>query len=274
MYYRTFTGFTIMVLFLCTTFLTANASSSVANKLANSMIEGKVLETMDSGGYTYAQVETKEGAVWAAIPKATITKGQDISLKPGALMENFPSKTLNRTFDAIIFSGGINGASAANPHATIQPVAKANGGNSSFADALKAESKGAGPMAGGANLGAAATTSGSSGAVVPSANIKVEKAEGGQTIAELFANPKDFNNKTVKVRGNVVKVSKMIMGKNWLHLQDGTGDASKNTHDLVVTTMSEPTKDSVVIVEGVLHTAKDFGFGYFYDVIVEDATIK
>ena len=186
MYYRTFTGFTIMVLFLCTTFLTANASSSVANKLANSMIEGKVLETMDSGGYTYAQVETKEGAVWAAIPKATITKGQNISLKPGAVMENFPSKTLNRTFDAIIFSGGINGASAANPHATIQPVANAGGANSSFSDALKAESRGGvGPMAGGnANLGAAATTSGSSGAVVPSANIKVDKAETGCRLIE------------------------------------------------------------------------------------------
>ena len=117
---------------------------------------------------------------------------------------------------------------------------------------------------------------GSSSAIVPAAEVKVEKATGenGQTIEECFARAKDLDKKTVQVRGKVMKVSTMIMGKNWLHLQDGTGNPMSNTHDLVVTTQATPEKGSVVVVEGVLAANKDFGAGYKYDVIIEDAEVK
>lgn len=69
-------------------------------------LSGKVVETMDSGGYTYALLEKKGKKTWVAVPQMKITKGQNISFQPGMEMENFKSKTLNRTFDRIIFSAG------------------------------------------------------------------------------------------------------------------------------------------------------------------------
>ena len=63
------------------------------------------------------------------------------------------------------------------------------------------------------------------------------------------------------------------MGRNWLHLQDGTGDPMNNTHDLVVTTATEIGSPDVVTIEGVLSANKDFGAGYTYTVIVENASV-
>ncbi len=71
-----------------------------------SPLSGKVVETMDSGGYTYALLERNGQKTWVAVPQMKISKGQNISFQPGVVMENFKSKTLNRTFDSIIFSGG------------------------------------------------------------------------------------------------------------------------------------------------------------------------
>jgi hypothetical protein len=70
------------------------------------VLSGKVVETMDSGGYTYALLEKKGKKTWVAVPQMKITKGQNISFQPGMEMENFKSKTLNRTFEKIIFSAG------------------------------------------------------------------------------------------------------------------------------------------------------------------------
>ncbi len=70
-------------------------------------LTGKVVQTMDSGGYTYAQIENKGVKTWVAVPKAKVVKGQNISFAPGMEMQNFESKTLKRTFDKIIFSGGV-----------------------------------------------------------------------------------------------------------------------------------------------------------------------
>ena len=78
---------------------------------------------------------------------------------------------------------------------------------------------------------------------------------------------------TVTVKGQVVKVSKNIMGKNWLHIQDGTGDPNKNTHDLVVTTMDVAEKGDIVTVDGPAAANKDFGSGYKYYIIIEDGKV-
>ena len=70
-----------------------------------------------------------------------------------------------------------------------------------------------------------------------------------------------------------MKFSSMIMGKNSIHLQDGTGDPVKKTHDLVVTTSGKAEKGAVITVEGILHKDKDFGAGYRYAAIVEEAKV-
>jgi len=73
---------------------------------ADTALSGKVVETMNSGGYTYVSLEKNGKKTWAAIPAATVKVGQEMTLQPGAEMRNFTSKTLNRTFESIIFSGG------------------------------------------------------------------------------------------------------------------------------------------------------------------------
>lgn len=260
-----------------TGFLTMHTVPANAAEVSSdfSALKGKVLETMDSGGYTYLQIETANGPTWAAIPQTQIEKGQEVTVNPGAVMNNFPSKTLNRTFDSIIFSSGIANGKPTTTTA-VKTIAQPATGDNSFAQALQAEASGANPHAFSNSSAGALSTSGSSNAVAPAIDLKVEKVTGenGFTVGELFAKSKELNDKNIQIRGKVVKVSKMIMGKNWLHIQDGTGDSANNTHDLVVTTMAEPAKDSVVIIEGVLHTDKDFGYGYKYAVIVEDAVIK
>jgi hypothetical protein len=123
-----------------------------------------------------------------------------------------------------------------------------------------------------------AASGGSEGAKAPATSepIKVEKAKGADayTVSETYEKAGKLDKKTVSVRGKVVKVSKGIMGKNWVHLQDGSGDAGKGTNNLVVTSQDAPKVGDVVTAKGTLYKDKDFGAGYLYKVIVEEATVK
>ena len=259
-----------------------------ASNLDGAFIKGTVEETMNAGGYTYLKVKAKEGDVWVAIPETTIKKGQKVVCSPGMTMKNFTSKSLDRTFANIIFSPGL-----ASPETILggggHGKMAAPAANNDFNAALQAEHGGHGGHGGmgvmggmGAAMGAAmggatmAASGGSAGAIVPSKDIKVDKATGENacTVGECFARAKELDNKKVRVRGKVVKVSRMIMGRNWVHIQDGTGNPMENTHDLVVTTQAEPKLDSVVTVEGTLHDNRDFGAGYKYNAIIEDAEIQ
>ncbi len=235
---------------------------------------------MNSGGYTYLKVKAKEGDVWVAIPETTLKTGQKVVCSPGMTMTDFESKSLGRTFASIIFSPGL-----ASPENILGGGGHGNmataGANNDFNAALQAEHGGHGGGHGGGmgamgGAAAMAASGGSAGAIVPSKEIKVEKASGDNacTVGECFARAKELNNKKVRVRGKVVKVSRMIMGRNWVHIQDGTGNPMENTHDLVVTTTAEPALDSIVTVEGTLHANRDFGAGYKYNAIIEDAEIK
>lgn len=99
----------------------------------------------------------------------------------------------------------------------------------------------------------------------------VEPAAGGQTVAAVFAGTASLAGKPVVVRGKVVKLNTGIMGRNWVHLRDGTG--GPGTNDLLVTTADTPTLGDVVVARGTLATNRDFGGGYKYDVLIEDATL-
>ena len=246
---------------------------------ASQNLSGKVLETMDSGGYTYMKVDTGKGQPWVAIPQAKVTVGEEIAYQPGMVMNNFSSKTLNRTFDSIVFSGGLVGAAA--PHGTGGMNAKmqnphskksAPAADDSFANAVKGE--GGAPAAPQAQ---AAGSGGSLGAMAPFADMNIDKATGDNayTVGEIFSKTETLDKKTVRIQGKVVKFSPMIMGRNWIHLQDGSGDPMSNTHDLVITTSEQIKVDEVITIEGVLAANKDFGAGYKYVAIVEEAkTIK
>ena len=100
-------------------------------------------------------------------------------------------------------------------------------------------------------------------------DIKVEPAEGGISIAEIFGQPGKYENKTIKIRGKVTKINNGIMGRNWVHLQDGTDSDGK--YDLTVTTNDNVNEGEVVTFQGRVALNKDFGAGYNYDVIIEEA---
>jgi hypothetical protein len=119
---------------------------------------------------------------------------------------------------------------------------------------------------------------GAEGAKAPASSepIKVEKAKGKDafTVSELYEKSGTLDKKGVSVRGKVVKVSKGIMGKNWVHLRDGSGDAGKGTNNIVVTSQEDPKVGDVVTARGTLYKDKDFGAGYQYPAIVEEGTFK
>lgn len=213
-------------------------------------LEGKVVETMDGGGYTYIYLEKKSGEKrWVAVPTMKVKVGDQVQLSPGMEMGKFSSRALKRTFDDIIFSGGPIEKKVPLDDETIKK--KAHEG------IMKDAKKENGPA--------------------PAVeNIKVEKASGpnAYTIGEIYQQKGDLAGKDVVVKAKVVKVSTGIMNKNWVHLRDGSGDAQKGTHNLIVTSQDTPAVGDVVTVHGTLYKDKDFGGGYKYEVIMENATIK
>ncbi|OGL40342.1 MAG: hypothetical protein A3C43_01065 [Candidatus Schekmanbacteria bacterium RIFCSPHIGHO2_02_FULL_38_11] len=205
------------------------------------LLSGKVAETFNSGGYTYLLLENKVKKIWVAVPQMKATVGKEIALMPGAEMQNFTSKTLKRKFDSIIFSAG---------PATQQGMV---------------------------NPAAAKGLMGNNGAKAPTAEkVKVAKTTGpnAYTVVEIYKNKETLNNKNVVVKGKVVKVSAGIMGKNWIHLQDGTGNAKDGSNELVVTSQDIPKVNDVVTASGTLYKDKNFGAGYKYTVIMEKASVK
>lgn len=105
---------------------------------------------------------------------------------------------------------------------------------------------------------------------------KIAKASGAdaRTVEEVFANKATLKDKTVTIRGQVVKVNSAILGKNWVHLQDGSGSADKRTNDIIVTTTDEAKVGDVVLATGTVKTDVNVGSGYAYGVLVEQAKLR
>jgi hypothetical protein len=101
---------------------------------------------------------------------------------------------------------------------------------------------------------------------------KIVKPKGGKTVQEVYQEKDKLNGKRVTLRGKVVKYNEAIMGKNWLHLRDGTGKEPAN--DLTVTTQAKAKVGDMVLLEGTVTLDKDLGAGYNYDVLIEDAKVK
>jgi hypothetical protein len=104
------------------------------------------------------------------------------------------------------------------------------------------------------------------------ANIKIEPCEGCLTISKLFTDKKTLSGKTVKIKGQVTKFLPQIMGKNWIHMQDGT--EFEGGYDLTVTTDIMVNVGDLITIEGKVAVDKDFGYGYFYNVLLEEGKIS
>lgn len=209
------------------------AKPAPAAKGAPASKTGKVLETMASGGYTYAKLDIGGKPVWVAGPATTVTVGQQVTIMGGTMMRNFRSNSLKRTFPEILFVASL--------------------GKGSAAAGTAAHGKAALPAPATAKVG------------------KIAPAPGGKTVADVYAQKAALSGKPVTVRGKVVKFNAQIMGRNWLHIQDGSGSAG--TNDLTVTTAATVKVGDVVTIKGTLALNRKFGPGYSYAVIVEQATV-
>ena len=196
-----------------------------------SVHEVEVLEVEHANSYTYLKVTEADAVYWIAITKREIEIGEEFSFGHTLKMEAFKSKDLNKTFADIYFVGRI---SLEDQATTKAPATSVTGHKNIAAE-----------------------------------DISVAPAQGGVSIGELFANKADYADKTVRVRGQVTKISKNIMGTNWIHLQDGTGQAG--TNDLTVTTDQTAAFGEVVTFEGTIILNKNFGAGYSYEVIMQKA---
>ncbi len=221
---------------------------------ATGSITGTVLETLDAAGYTYMRLKTPNGEIWAAVPKVDVKKGSEVTVVNAAPMDGFESKTLKRKFDHIVF-GNLGGG----PNVAVSPSPLAPG----HASPMDREAQ------------VAAQHSGVAKSPSDIGTIKVKKAESadGKTIAEIFAYKTSLKDAPVAVRGKVVKYNPGIMGKNWIHLRDGSGSPEKKDNDITITTLDAAAVGDVVLVRGRLHLDRDFGSGYSYPVIIEDGKV-
>ncbi len=199
------------------------------NAMAATEHKAVVEEVLNANNYTYLRVKENDKDYWIAITKRPIKKGETIYFDKAMEMKNFKSSDLNRTFESVLFVQDIS----KQPTATQSSEAKANK------------------------------------PVIVKEDVSVKPAEGGITIAKLYANKKAYENKIVKIRGKVTKYNSGIMNKNWAHIQDGT--SSGDNFDLTVTTQKDVKVGDVVTFEGKIALNKDFGYGYSYDVMMEDA---
>jgi len=228
-----------------TTAAPAPVQQQAAPVASPNVVSGKVAETMNAAGYSYIRIGDK----WAAVRETKVKKGDNVTIAVQMVAENFESKTLNKKFDKIIFGEIATGASAA-PQKTSPNPAMASA------------------------MAAMGTPSQHMQPAVDPGNVKVEKAQNGHTVAEVWELKSVMRDQPVTVRGKVVKFLPEIMGKNWLHIRDGSGSRGKGDDDITVTTKDAVKIGDVVTVTGTLRVDKDFGAGYMYPVIIEDAKIS
>jgi hypothetical protein len=197
--------------------------------------KGVVQEVLQTTNYTYLLVAENKTETWLALPKMEANKGESYYYTEGMEMKNFESKELGRIFETVYF---------------IESVSKTLQKNTSESMAYPHSSM---------------TTK------VEKHEVDIQPVSGGITIADLFANKATYEGKTVKVKGEVTKFNGSIMKRNWVHLQDGTEHDGK--FDLTVTTVIEVPVGEIMTFEGVVALNQDFGYGYSYEVLLENAVL-
>lgn len=203
----------------------------------------EVSEVIQASGYTYLNVKENSDEKWMAVAKQDVQVGDVFYYDEALQMTNFHSKDLDRTFEVVYFVNQISET----------PILKH-------------------PAAGMHGMGGM-TEDPHSGKIESGkkSDINLEKSGDELTIAQIFENRDQYSNKEVEIRGVVVKVNKQIMGKNWVHIQDGTDSNGK--YDLTITTLDLAEVNDKVSFKGKIILNKDFGSGYSYEVIMEDAVL-
>jgi len=218
-------------------------------KAPKGIFYGTILSIDNAMGYKYLKVKEDDKELWVAIANAPVKVGEKIGYDKQTIMKNFKSKSLKKEFKEIIFASDVY-----LPEKSAAPV-------TDLKDML--------------GLSAPKVTT----EIAPKKELEkpakpfVKKEL--YTVAEVFMWKNELKDQVVSVKGEVLKVSKQIMKLDWVHIEDGTGDENKRTDDLVFTVknMSFKAGDKVVAT-GKLIRDKDFGYGYFYNVIMQESSFK
>lgn len=215
---------------------TAAENPLLAAPVPDGMVRGTVVETMDVSGYTYVLLDSDGQELWIAGPETPVEIGHVVQASTQMPMTDFWSDSLFRKFDVLYFSSALQNLSAPAP-----------------------------------------ATAGMHPPVVtesPVEAIEVEELEPGRNIAYVYANKDELAGQTISLRGKVVKYNANILGRNFIHIQDGSGDAAEGNNDLAVTTKAETKIGETVVVTGTILLNEDFGSGYTYPILLDDATLS
>lgn len=211
----------------------------------------EVKEVLQSSMYTYMNVKENMTERWVAVGKQDVAVGDVYYYDEALQMTNFHSKELNQTFDVIYFVNQISKTPISGTGGMMGQGNPMMGQGNQMMDQMP-------PHSGKVNT-------------EQNSAISLEKAEGELTVGAIYGNPGEYSGKEIVIRGIVVKVNKEIMGRNWIHIQDGT--SSNGNYDLTLTTQDVAEVNDEVTFKGTLSVDKDFGSGYSYEVIVEDAAL-
>ena len=239
---------TLNLLVILALFLSCNNATTNKTAAGLEIHKGIVQDVLHVREYSYILVLEDGQEKWLAAPITNVEKGGTYFYSKTMEMKNFESKELNKTFETIYFIEKISTTEddaklplTANPH----PLPMVPDQETITTEAAKP--------------------------VIDKKDVNIEASENSISIAELFKNRETYNNKVVRLRGEVTKYNPAIMNVNWLHMQDGT--EYNGEFDLTVTTAATVQVGDVVTVEGKVTLNKDFGAGYTYDIIIENANI-
>ncbi len=213
-----------------------NSKPNFVQDVPSGVHKVKLMEALQTNNYTYLLVKEKGEEQWLAVPKMEAELGESYYYKDGMEMSNFISKELDREFESVLFLGKVSTSPDLEEKQDIPPT--------THSAMVKKDSK---------------------------MNLDIQPITGGISIAELFANKEKYEGKTVKIKGQVTKFNDQIMGKNWIHLQDGT--QHNGLYDLTATSTLKVIVGDIVSLEGKVTLNRDFGYGYKYDIILEEAVL-
>lgn len=199
----------------------------------------KVKEVEQVGSYTYLLVKGKGPEYWLAVPAMEASPGETYRYQGGMLMKDFYSKELDRTFDEVMFLEALFAGTSSSAQESMEQQEPQE---------IQYERM----------------------VTIEKANVEMEAGEETITISDLYADPGMYEGKKIRVRGEVTKFNASIMNRNWVHIQDGTEYEGK--FDLTATSMESFEVGITVILEGTLALNRDFGYGYSYEILLEEST--
>lgn len=210
----------------------SKAENETQNQMQSNVHQGEVIDKKDVANYSYLELNENGKNYWIAVPTMDVKKGEMVAFTKFIEMKNFRSDALDKTFASVLF---------------VDDARKSQNGMNMPKSHPNISSK-------------------------KKMDLKIDPVSGSKTISQIYQEKDNLNGNKVKVTGKVVKYNPAIMDRNWIHIQDGTGD--KNSFDLLITSNDAVNVGDIIVAEGTLALDKDFGAGYAYKVLIEDAKVK